>query len=66
MRLSEWHYQPRHVNPRIQVLKWALFVLLNILLAIPIAEMLRVVYQAWHGLFRRILSEGRDKAKANV
>ena len=19
MRLSEWHYQPRHVNPRIQV-----------------------------------------------
>lgn len=21
MRLSEWHYQPRHVNPRIQVIR---------------------------------------------
>ncbi len=22
MRLSEWHYQPRHVNPRIQVVSF--------------------------------------------
>ncbi len=24
MRLSEWHYQPRHVNPRIQVLRFVI------------------------------------------
>ncbi|MCR4796988.1 MAG: acyltransferase [Lachnospiraceae bacterium] len=47
------------------VLKWALFVVLNILVAIPIAEMLRVVYQAWSGLLRRIRSADKDKPKIN-